>query len=64
MKVGDLVKIKDSVMYCAGYCIIVSLHWKGNTNLVTVVLNPDLIMLAFRKNDLEVINENWRYSKK
>ena len=56
MKIGDLVSIKNEVMYGGAYGIIVSLHWHGDTSMVTVVLSGDTIFIPFYIHELEVVN--------
>jgi len=57
MKVGDLVKVKDSIMHQAGYGIVIALHWDYDINMVRVLLFGDTMVFPFYKNELEVINE-------
>ena len=57
MKIGDLVSIKNEIMYGGAYGIIVALHWHGDTSLVTVVLSGDTIFIPFYIYELEVVSE-------
>ena len=56
MKIGDLVNIDNRVMHGAGYGIIIALHWNGDTNMVSVIINGDAFALPFYRHELEVVS--------
>ena len=57
MRIGDLVKVDEKVMYKAGYGIVIALEWRGDKDVISVILIGESIPFPFYEHELEVVSE-------